>query len=233
MSDDSSSDRDDEATGDNGGATEAGDRDPFDSFEEHRDRKGDPFDSLDEDSPQDSSGEGADPDPFEYGESGGSPSRRDEDGERGSRGGDGTGDPSRDDVDDLLADADDPLADVEVSDGDPFEAKASAFERSDVEGIDPDEVWARLTAEPDDSDPGTNSESGAGAGADEGPSSGEDDVAEVSKHAYCEECEHFSPPPDVTCTNEGTEILEFVAVDTVRVADCPVVAERRELEDDP
>ncbi|WP_459194688.1 hypothetical protein [Halosimplex sp. J119] len=235
MSDDSSSDddgaadsRDDEADDDGGG------RDPFDSFDEYRDRAGDPFDSLGGDSAGESGdSRGADEratdptdgresesdengDPFEYGTS----PEKDEIGH--------SSDPTR-------ASADDPLADVEVSDEDPFESNPSAFERSDVEGIDPDEVWERLTDDGEsEPDPESDGATGAEAANADGPSSpgDEDDVVEVSKHAYCEGCEHFSPPPDVTCTHPGTEILAFVDVDTVRVADCPVVAERRELEDD-
>lgn len=52
----------------------------------------------------------------------------------------------------------------------------------------------------------------------------------VEKKKYCQGCEHFSPPPDVRCTHEGTTIAELVDVDTFRVIDCPVVAEDEELE---
>jgi hypothetical protein len=55
--------------------------------------------------------------------------------------------------------------------------------------------------------------------------------AKVSKHSYCEQCEYFSDPPDISCSHEGTEIVEFLDVETVRVVDCPVVARRKELED--
>ncbi|QGN06066.1 hypothetical protein Hrd1104_01335 [Halorhabdus sp. CBA1104] len=55
--------------------------------------------------------------------------------------------------------------------------------------------------------------------------------AEVDKHSYCERCEYFSKPPDVACSNDGTDIIEFVDSETVRVADCPIVAEREELAD--
>lgn len=58
---------------------------------------------------------------------------------------------------------------------------------------------------------------------------GERRFAEVNKHSYCENCEYFSEPPDVECAHEGTDIVEFVDYETVRVADCPVVAEREEL----
>jgi hypothetical protein len=96
---------------------------------------------------------------------------------------------------------------------DDFEDGDELFERMAVERVD-DAVWDRL---------GTSRES-----ADE---SGERDVATVSKHAFCERCEHFSPPPEIECGHEGTAILEFPDMESVRVADCPVVAERRDLAD--
>ncbi|ELZ26949.1 hypothetical protein C475_08441 [Halosimplex carlsbadense 2-9-1] len=221
---------DDPDTGEPDGDDARGD--PFDSFDEYRDREGDPFGSLGDDpagdvatgsddggtgdadasptpaSADDSaaseSTDAADPDPFEYmGDRGGGSERED----RGDERGDG------------------PLADVTVSDEDPFESSASAFERSGAEGIDPDEVWDRLTAEPDASE-------GADAVGDRSDSDEDDDIVTVSKHGYCEGCEHFSAPPDVACGHEGTDILEFVGVDSVRVSNCPVVDERRELEDD-
>ena len=113
-----------------------------------------------------------------------------------------------------------PLGDVDTSRGDPFEsgAGASVFEQVDVSGIDPDEAWERFTGE------------GEGAtGSDAASDEFEDDVVEVSKHSFCEGCEFFSPPPDVECGHEGTSILEFTDMESVRVANCPVVAERREL----
>jgi len=234
VSDDADSgdpDTDESGEGDSG--------DPFDSFDEYRDRDGDPFDSFGDDSagsrdavapsddagtedsaessPSESAG-AVDPDPFEYM------------GDRGGGRSDRTGESDR--IDDADGDdgfderGEDPLADVTVSDEDPFESSASAFERSGVEGIDPDEVWDRLTAE---------SEAGDGRDADGvgDPAEGDgDDIVTVSKHGYCEGCEHFSAPPDVACGHEGTDILEFVDLDSVRVSDCPVVDERRELEED-
>lgn len=222
---------DDPDTDDSGAdAEESADRgDPFDAFDEHRDRDGDPFDSFGDDAagrrdaptgsddataePDDGatpeSDDAVDPDPFEYM------------GDRGGAG-DSSGPEGSDRVDDP---GEDPLADVSVSDEDPFESSASAFERSGVEGIDPDEVWDRLTAEP-----GADDDADGDGVAD--PADDEDDVVTVSKHGYCEGCEHFSAPPDVTCGHEGTDIIEFVDVDSVRVSNCPVVDERRELEED-
>ena len=48
----------------------------------------------------------------------------------------------------------------------------------------------------------------------------------VSKRNFCERCRHFSEPPEVRCTHEGTEIREFVDMDNVRLYDCPIVEER-------
>lgn len=53
--------------------------------------------------------------------------------------------------------------------------------------------------------------------------------AVVPKRSYCERCVHFSAPPDMACTNEGTEIVELVDTDHVHVVDCPVVERRREI----
>lgn len=100
--------------------------------------------------------------------------------------------------------------------GDPFESAESAFEEMDVGDLDPDQVWQEL---------------------DEAEARGsvsevrERIYAEVSKHAYCEGCKWFSGPPEVSCSHEGTEILEFVDMETVRVVDCPIVEERRQLQD--
>lgn len=55
-------------------------------------------------------------------------------------------------------------------------------------------------------------------------------LSEVSKHSFCEQCEYFTGPPEIACTNEGTDILAFLDMETVRVADCPVVEEREEIQ---
>jgi len=122
-------------------------------------------------------------------------------------------------------DGDDPFGDVATPEGDPFEGDAGGvFERVDVDRVDPDEVWNEVAGDESDGD----------AGADEAPelTAAESRYAEVSKHSYCEQCEHFSAPPNVACANPGTEIVEFVDVETVRLLNCPVVAERAELEDE-
>jgi hypothetical protein len=103
--------------------------------------------------------------------------------------------------------------DMGTREGDPFED--DVFEQMDVGELDPDKVWESIAE-----------------AEEEGSISQRKEriYAEVSKHRYCEQCEFFSDPPDVHCSHEGTEILEFLDQTTVRVVDCPVVAERKELE---
>jgi hypothetical protein len=176
-------------------------RDPFDSFEGYDDPDGDPFEYIDDHSGPDS-GQGS----SASGPAGGS-----------------TPDPDR---------SGDPLGNVDVSDEDPFESNASAFDRSGVDRIDPDDMWERLTADTDEDDDAEPEPAADAVGATVGSAAdAEDDVVRVSKHSYCEGCEYFSPPPDVRCGHEGTEIIEFVDIDDIRIANCPVVEERRELDE--
>jgi hypothetical protein len=176
-------------------------RDPFDSFEGYDDRDSDPFQYMDDDSGPDS-------------RQGSSAS--------GPAGGSAPG-PDR---------SGDPLGNVDVSDEDPFESNASAFDRSGVDRIDPDNVWERLTADTDEDGDAEPEPAADAVGATVGSAAdAEDDVVQVSKHSYCEGCEYFSPPPDVRCGHEGTEIIEFVDIDDIRIANCPVVEEQRELDE--
>lgn len=110
----------------------------------------------------------------------------------------------------------DPFSDVSDREGDPFESFEDVFAEQDVEQIDPDVVWQELTS----------AESRGSVGEAQ-----QRTYAEVSKHSFCEQCEHFSSPPDVHCTHEGTEIVEFLDMETVRVVDCPIVTEREKLEE--
>lgn len=110
----------------------------------------------------------------------------------------------------------DVFGDVGHREGDPFE-EGNLFEERDTEGIDPDTVWEELAES--DGEQETRTVEGRR-------------FAEVSKHSYCEGCEHFSAPPDVACNHEGTNIVEFLDMETVRLVDCPIVAERLELEEE-
>ena len=108
-----------------------------------------------------------------------------------------------------------PSLDTDTREGDPFENVRGAFEEMAVSELDPDSVWQQLAS----------AESRGSVG-----DARERTYADVSKHSYCEQCEHFSEPPNIFCSHEGTEIVEFLDMDTVRVVDCPIVAEREELE---
>lgn len=134
--------------------------------------------------------------------------------------------------DDLLDDGPDPPEDV--------------FVEMDVDEIDEDSVWQDLISEDDvgdgavdgrtDSDGRTGASTRAEAEAESTSTGGtvpgatEGDFGDeiVSKQRFCEGCEYFSPPPNVACTNPGTEIVELVDNEHYRVSDCPVVAERRD-----
>jgi hypothetical protein len=119
-------------------------------------------------------------------------------------------DPMGTTADDPASDPLGSLADV-TREGDPFE-DADLFEAVDLDAVDPEQVWEELDADEFDDH------------ADER------DFAQVSKHRFCETCEHFADPPAVGCTNDGTRIVEFPDMEDVIVVDCPVVAEQRRLE---
>ena len=226
------------------------DEDPFEQFEDVSDREGDPFEQFDgvgggdDDSEStDDTDSGLDSDPFgddtadaSASEGSGEPrydahdttpaGHRDE---VPGEGADGVADPAdgraetadaRDaegvvemDEPEIDTGQDDPFGTAGERAGDPFEDEV--FEEMDVGELDPDEVWDSIA---DAEERGSVSQQA------------ERTYAEVSKHRFCEQCEFFSEPPEVACTHEGTEILEFLDQETVRLVDCPVVAEREELE---
>lgn len=96
------------------------------------------------------------------------------------------------------------------------------FEQMEVGDIDEEAVWSELGA-----DDGDESLADLSAAIEV---DGEAEEAVVPKNQFCERCEHFSEPPDVSCGHDGTEIREFVDVEHLRVVDCPVVENRARLE---
>ena len=89
------------------------------------------------------------------------------------------------------------------------------FEPEDVPEIDPELVWEEL-------------ETGESAAPDGEPAERAERL--IDKSSYCERCEFFAEPPEMRCTHEGTEIVELVEMDRVRVLDCPKIAEDERLE---
>ena len=110
------------------------------------------------------------------------------------------------------------------------------FERMDVGGVAEEDVWESL----DDDAAGGGGPVGEFGGA--GPETGRTDAGfggrfgdghggvehVVSKRTYCQQCPHFSAPPEVACEHEGTTIVEAVGFDEFRVRNCPMVED-----DDP
>lgn len=120
---------------------------------------------------------------------------------------------------DRSGDREGPLSDLAASvderrDGEP--PGDDLFTEEDVPGVDPDVVWEQLEAE----DPVEEEPTPPGRRVERVVDTGQ----------YCEGCEHFSPPPEVHCAHEGTEIVEMVDVDRFRVLDCPKVREDERLE---
>lgn len=206
--------------------------DPFDDLDDDPDRQGDPFADIEDESTDslfgpsqtasDTGGEThADEEATEW-----TPSdeqrRLEEDPfseldaehgrpDRGQRQGEARSSPGTDADSRERADPDDPFAELgQAPAEDPFADFGEAGSSVD------DDVWDDLSGAT--SDQAVTEERGSRR------------YSEVSKHSFCEQCEYFSEPPGVACAHEGTEILEFLDMETVRVVDCPVVEEREQLE---
>ncbi|MFC7185929.1 hypothetical protein [Halorubrum yunnanense] len=117
-------------------------------------------------------------------------------------------------------------ADPDARRDDPFDELGSAdsetdlddaFERMDVGGAAEEDVWESLEADAEGID-------GAGALGAATSASGDTEHV-VSKRTYCQQCPHFTSPPEAACTHEGTSILEAVGFDEFRVRNCPMISE--------
>lgn len=97
--------------------------------------------------------------------------------------------------------------------------RSELFEEVDVGDIDAEAVWDAVVEE------GMPPEEALGAVSEAEPAepTGTPDEHVIDKREYCQRCEFFSEPPDVACTNEGTEIVELVDNDHFRVRNCPKV----------
>lgn len=114
------------------------------------------------------------------------------------------------------------------TDGDPFDAfpdrddpGTDPFEElfgdAGLDGRSPETAWNELRER-------------SGDRAADVTADGNADVHTVPKRSFCENCRFLTPPPEFACTHDGTEIVEFVDRHDVRVKNCPIVRERRELE---
>jgi hypothetical protein len=128
------------------------------------------------------------------------------------------------------APADDPFAEIDADAGgaagdeDPFESMESG-------DVGEEDVWAALdegtSIGTDATEFGAESVDGEGAGdTATDPEPGADAAAAervVDKRSYCQQCPHFTAPPETACTHEGTEIVESVDFSRFRVRNCPMV----------
>ncbi|SFR55043.1 hypothetical protein [Halogeometricum limi] len=95
----------------------------------------------------------------------------------------------------------------------------SPFETMAVEAVDTDSLWTELAGE---------SEQASGVGVGEAArTAGEDSRGNVdhvvSKRAFCQQCPHFTDPPELACGHDRTSIVEVVDADHFRVRNCPMV----------
>jgi hypothetical protein len=90
------------------------------------------------------------------------------------------------------------------------------FSEMEVGDVDADDVWEQLS---EDDDP-----------MFEASFVEESREVTVVEKSLCHGCEHFADPPETGCTHDGTDIDAEVDTGHFRVMDCPVVAERKEME---
>jgi hypothetical protein len=179
--------------------------DDFDDFDDPAAETGDPFDELGAGVADGDADAGGDPGTDDLGTDPEPPGR--------------TSDAGRDDPFDDLGFPD---ADRGGSSDDAAAALEDAFERMDVDGPAEEDVWESLDADVD-----AAAGFGAAAGLGEATSvPGQGDTEHVvSKRTYCQQCPHFTSPPEVACTHEGTTIVEAVGFDEFRVRNCPMISE--------
>lgn len=196
---------------------------PFDDLDDDRDD--DPFEALAEDSPDDGQSDADSAEAWDTDETSlfndavdpGDTSGTPDTGSEAPKTDDDpfteldAGTPDAADTGPLDTGESDPFEGFERPDSDPFED----FDGGES-GLD-DTVWDDLSV---DSEADSLSEQREG-----------EKVSEVSKHRFCEQCPHFTGPPEIRCTHDGTEILEFLDMETIRIVDCPIVEEREEMGD--
>ncbi|TKX75931.1 hypothetical protein EXE46_02205 [Halorubrum sp. GN11_10-6_MGM] len=136
---------------------------------------------------------------------------------------------------DPSAPADDPFAELDAdasgapTDEDPFESMGSG-------DVGEEDVWEALDEGTpigaDAAEVGDAGDSGAVGDAEalgsraagSAPGAGATgDERVVDKRSYCQQCPHFTAPPETACTHEGTDIVESVDFSRFRVRNCPMV----------
>lgn len=101
------------------------------------------------------------------------------------------------------------------------------FTEMEIESVDDDAIWEELTAE-DGEDPFDVADAEEDLGIEEVDPEADETIVEKSR--YCQGCEHFSEPPEVSCSHDGTEIVEMTDMEHFRVRNCPIVERRRSVD---
>ncbi|WP_248895464.1 hypothetical protein [Haloplanus halobius] len=126
---------------------------------------------------------------------------------------------------DAAPEADDsPLGDLasevrarrEARAGEGPEPGTDLFESVETPDIDSEAIWEAFI----ENDPAPEERLGLGADVQEAE---EADEHVVPKREFCQQCPHFTEPPETACTHEGTTIVEVVDDEHFRVRNCPVV----------
>ncbi|MCY4730593.1 hypothetical protein KY092_08475 [Natronomonas gomsonensis] len=120
---------------------------------------------------------------------------------------------------------DDPFAELDGDfDGDSVDMDSDElFDEMDVGDVDEEALWDALE---DGEASGAVAQADSVAATDDAVER-EGETAVVPKSRYCQSCEYFSAPPEVSCSHDGTEIVEHVDMESFRVRNCPIVAQRR------
>jgi len=104
-----------------------------------------------------------------------------------------------------------PLEDLASSIEERDSGGLEAFDDIDVPELDPEALWDELEVDEPVLPESTPT------------------VRTIPKRVYCQRCEYFSEPPDVTCHHEGTAIRQLVDQHHFEVENCPVVAQDEAL----
>ncbi|ELZ33578.1 hypothetical protein [Halorubrum tebenquichense] len=131
------------------------------------------------------------------------------------------------------APADDPFAELDADSGDAA-GEGDPFESMDVGDVGEEDVWDALDEETSVGGGAAEFDAGVAGGGEAGDAATQSggpgprgaaagDERVIDKRSYCQQCPHFSEPPETACTHEGTEIVESVDFSRFRVRNCPMI----------